>query len=228
MKKIALSMGLLLPFLFFACKKNNDNNGNDTPAPQTRVMFINVGDTSDYTVVGLNLPDVPLLKPGTAKTYTLNMGEGEYSPLFCRQGKADTTYVSLKMKPPVEYVFIMQDNTHAWASYISTTCFDAPSGKAIIRYLNPYTNAKMEIADAANTNVLHTYNNGSLSLWPDAEPQPQTVACNSFAEGDYTLRVYADAAPGQPVAVKTNVHINKNKVYYVYLNSKNEIKMIER
>jgi hypothetical protein len=229
MKKIALSLSLLLPLLFFACKKNNDNNG-DTPAPQPqmRVALINVSDSTDYTVVGLNLPDVPLLKPGTAKTYILNQGDGLYTPLFCRQGKADTFYFQFNMRVTTEHVFIMRDGNLASASYLATDCFEPPAGKSIIRYLNVSSYSKMEIADATNTNVLLTYNSGRLNPWADTVALPQSAACNSFPEGSYTFRVYADATPNSPAVEKTNVHIDKNHVYYVYLTAKNELKILKR
>lgn len=229
MKKIALSLSVLLPLIFVACKKDKDN-GMDTPAPQPqmRFTFVNISDTSDYTVVENRLPDVPLLQPGTAKTYTLNIGAGFYSPLFCRQGKVDTTYFSLSLKPAIDHIFIMRDGDHARASYFATGCFEPPSGKSIIRYLNASSYSKMEIADSANTKVLLTYNSGQLNQWADTAVQSQSLVCNSFVGGSYTLRVYTDTMPNVPVAVKTNVQIKENKVFYAYLDANNEIKLIER
>jgi hypothetical protein len=230
MKKIALLIIFCLPLAFFSCKK--DHETVDTTPPQAKVVLLNLSDSATYTVFGYGLPDTALLPPGGSKAvYTTEPIKYTFI-CFAKQGVVDTGYAGLTLREDTENIFILNDDNSRYAQCVGnvTTCFNPPSGKAFIRYINLSNYQKMEVHD--NTNgVVAMYNSNKMLV---AQTQVDTVPygtgslCTSVANGSYTINIYADGNANTPAHTKANVKIDADKVYYIYLDKKNEIKVIQR
>jgi hypothetical protein len=232
MKKIALIIVFCLLALFFGCKK--DHQDIDTTPLQTKIVLLNISDSATYTVFAHGMPDTALLLPGgSTKTYTIDPIK-QFFILFARQGVIidDTSYAALSLKEDTENIFILNDQDKRYVQCVGnvTTCYNPPAGRAIIRYINLSQYQKMEVIDNSNA-VMATYNSSKLSVKQttvDTVPYSTGSLCTSVAEGKYTIDIYKDGALATPAYTKTDVQVTGGNVYYVYLDQKNQIRVVQR
>lgn len=231
MNKIAFSLILSLPLLFASCKKDTDNPGtNDDQKLKGNIVFLNISDSTPYRVVSsAGIPNNAVLLPpgGTVKEYTLDEVR-DFTLLFARVN-IDSVSITMPLKGNTESVFIMYDGTDVYCNGSTTTCYSPQKGKAIVRYINVSGFQKMEAKDE-NDSVTATYNAMELSprFGVDTIPRTSATFCTQLDAGKYSFDVYSDGSPTSPAYTKADVSIQSDKVYFVFLNGKKEVKVIER
>lgn len=224
MKAKTYALLFITAILFANCKKHEENKEFNSETFPSSIAFYNLSGDEDIKILSTFVVDSPIIKKNErSKRYTF---KDSLYKFFIMEGQVDHDSTILNFFPSANYEFNAFRLKGSGSQVQCYDCMYPPIGKSFIRYIRKDFLTRYKITNSNGVALIKAWKTTPMSY----NLKTDTSDCFEFDEGIYKVTVFHDfdSSFGNPIIQETSIFIEANKVYFLFVDDNNKIRLIER